>query len=273
MEIIEHQLIGKTGALTACEDSWTVTDGFACVIDGATSKGDLNFGQQTSGRMASLLIKDSIKKLPADATCNDAVIFLTEQIAKFCKDRGLYSSLSAKHWNRLAASVAIYSKQRREVWLIGDAQCWVNGQWRGVPKAIDTMLAGMRANYLKALIKTGSTLESLLEKDAGREFILPMLKTQSQYQNAQPDHPYAYTVIDGFSPNPNGIKSIPVESDEVVLATDGYPKLFPTLEDSESYLAKVLSEDPLCFKLFPSTKGRYAGQRSFDDRAYLRLHV
>ena len=229
MEIIEHQLIGKLGRLDSCEDAWTITPHFAGVIDGATTKGDLSFGQHTSGRMASVLLKDALRKLPKNATIEEAAAFFTEIIADFCKERGIYSSLSQKHWNRLTASLAIYSKKRKEVWLIGDAQCFVNGQAYTVPKEIDEVLAMLRSNYIKALLKTGKNLEGLLEKDEGRAFILPMLKNQSRYQNAQPEHPYAYTVIDGFSPNPRGLRSIPVESRELVLATDGYPKLFANL--------------------------------------------
>ena len=61
------------------------------------------------------------------------------------------------------------------------------------------------------------------------------------------------------------------ENSEVVLASDGYPFLKETLKESEEELLKVLKEDPLCCTLNPSTKGIVKGNRSFDDRTYLRF--
>ena len=57
------------------------------------------------------------------------------------------------------------------------------------------------------------------------------------------------------------------------MSTDGYPYLYPTLEDSERYLRMILQEDPFCFRQYKATKGKGAGQCSFDDRAYIRLRV
>ena len=61
------------------------------------------------------------------------------------------------------------------------------------------------------------------------------------------------------------------EFSEVVLASDGYPKLFGTLEESEHYLQKVLAEDPLCISLNKQTKGLMVGNNSYDDRTFVRF--
>jgi glycerophosphoryl diester phosphodiesterase len=171
----------------------------------------------------------------------------------------------------MACSVAIFSAARREVWLIGDCQCVVDGQHHTVEKAIDRVLSSMRANYLEALLKTGATIEELRRHDRGREFILPMLKQQSQYQNSHAKHPYAYGLLDGFPVNANSIKAISVKGERVSLATDGYPRMFGSLEETEQYLAKILREDPLCFRLYQATKGMMEGALSFDDRTYLTV--
>jgi len=57
----------------------------------------------------------------------------------------------------------------------------------------------------------------------------------------------------------------------VILASDGYPELGPTLAASEAALEAVRREDPLCMSRFKSTKGFVDGQLSFDDRAYVRF--
>ena len=61
-----------------------------------------------------------------------------------------------------------------------------------------------------------------------------------------------------------------VESNsQIILSSDGYPKLFTTLQESEEYLFSVLKDDPLLYKKYKSTKGFMKGQNSFDDRAFI----
>ena len=63
------------------------------------------------------------------------------------------------------------------------------------------------------------------------------------------------------------------DAKEVVLSSDGYPHLYSTLRESECYLADILEKDPLCMRLYKSTKGMKKGDLSFDDRAYLRIKM
>lgn len=53
----------------------------------------------------------------------------------------------------------------------------------------------------------------------------------------------------------------------------GYPVLQRTLADSEAKLEEVLEQDPLCFRMYKTTKGLVEGNVSFDDRSYLRFRV
>ena len=99
-----------------------------------------------------------------------------------------------------------------------------------------------------------------------------------------------YTVIDGFPIYREGVKvvsvsdsssvqdsvpasdsvpcsdsasasgTIPSSSSEIVLASDGYPFLKPTLAASEAALAEQIA-----------TKGIVEGNKSFDDRTYIRF--
>jgi hypothetical protein len=60
---------------------------------------------------------------------------------------------------------------------------------------------------------------------------------------------------------------------ELILSSDGYPRLFDTLLETEDYLKQCLIEDPLCYKTIISTKGIKEGQSSFDDRCYLKIRL
>ena len=68
---------------------------------------------------------------------------------------------------------------------------------------------------------------------------MPFLKKQSLFANK--DGYFGYAVLDGTGINKNLVKVYKLNPGEtVVLASDGYPKLFPTLAQSEEYLAYVL---------------------------------
>ena len=58
---------------------------------------------------------------------------------------------------------------------------------------------------------------------------------------------------------------------DIILASDGYPFLKPTLAESENALAAQLDSDPLCIRSFKATKGLASGNKSFDDRSYVRF--
>ena len=107
----------------------------------------------------------------------------------------------------------------------------------------------------------------------GREAITPFLQKQMILENTL-DFEFGYTVANGNGFYPKHIKEYDVKSgDVVVFATDGYPKLFDTLKESEEYLQNILQSDPRCIKEFKSTKGLEQGNNSFDDRAYVKFVV
>jgi glycerophosphoryl diester phosphodiesterase len=85
-----------------------------------------------------------------------------------------------------------------------------------------------------------------------------------------------YSVIDGFPIARRAIKVIPLDFRpwDIVLASDGYPTLCPTLEESEQKLKEQREKDPLNIGPdFQATKAFHPDYNSFDDRSYLRLKI
>ena len=117
------------------------------------------------------------------------------------------------------------------------------------------------------------TPEVLLEyEDYGRDQILLYLKEQAFFANTK--YYFGYDVLNGGDINLKHIKIYAVQKgDHVVLASDGYPKLFDTLEESEDYLKKALKQDEECLHILRGTKGVKDGNESFDDRAFLSFVV
>jgi len=84
-----------------------------------------------------------------------------------------------------------------------------------------------------------------------------------------------YSVIDGFPIPRQHVRVITLDFRpwELVLATDGYPFLCPTLQESEERLAWQKANDPLNIGQFKATKAFMQGNVSFDDRTYIRFSV
>ena len=104
--------------------------------------------------------------------------------------------------------------------------------------------------------------------DEGRDHIINDIIASMRLQNK------TFSVIDGTPIYLRGVKRIPAENaHEIVLATDGYPFLYPTLAESEAALKNLLINDPCCMEIYQATKACMKGQQSFDDRAYLRFNI
>ena len=156
---------------------------------------------------------------------------------------------------------------------MGDCRLRIGDEVYMPEKSVDLRLAQKRAEIIERYLSQGGNIDSLIFEDVGRKAIEGDLRRQMFAQN-NPAAIDAYGVIDGFTPYTPDVRryEIPVGT-ELILSTDGYPYLYPTLEDSERYLRMILQEDPFCFRQYKATKGKGAGQCSFDDRAYIRLRV
>ena len=105
--------------------------------------------------------------------------------------------------------------------------------------------------------------------DPAREVMIPTMLEDMKNQNV------TYAVIDGF-PIPQQL--VPVitldfQPWEIVLASDGYPFLAPTLAETEALLEEQRKNDPLNIGKFKATKAFVEGNNSFDDSSYIRFTV
>ena len=281
MKIIESKIVGKKSQ-EACEDGMVVTDDFIAVIDGSTSKTPKHLNpDMKNGRYAMLLISEYIREqLKADASVDDFCQGVTEYIYnKVYQPLGVAERLAQHPEERLTASAILYSRVRKEVWMVGDCQAIIGGKLYENGKPYEEKIAQKRVD----LIRQG------LSPTEARKQIEPLLvKAMLEGQNK------TYAVIDGFPIYREGVRVVPLKMKqasndietyleehskpisspyEVVLASDGYPFLKPTLAESEEALAKQIANDPQNIKTFIATKGIVEGNKSFDDRTYVRIEV
>ena len=265
MEIIEQTIVPKDPKKKS-EDGIVITPDFIAVIDGSTSKTDRRYSFFSSnGRYAMRQVEKFIRKAPKGISCHDFCIGVTRQIGKHY-GKSLAKRLAEHPEERLTASAVVFSRVNREIWMIGDCQCIVGGIYYDNPKPYEQELAEQRADIIN---HSSEPKEHFLEDDTARQQIIPhMIETMKQ-QNV------TYSVIDGFRIPEQHVRVITLDFRpwEIILASDGYPFLCPTLEESEQKLSHQRETDPLNIGQFKATKAFKAGFNSFDDRAYIRFRA
>lgn len=277
MKVIESKIEGKKSP-ESCEDGLVVTADFIAVIDGSTSKTPHHLSpDMKNGRYAMVLISEYIQhELKPESPVEDFCEGVTSYIYnKVYRQQGIEEQMQAHPEERLTASAILYSKAKNEVWMVGDCQAIIDGKLYENNKPFEDIVARRRVE----LIRQGFTPQE------ARKTIEPLLiQAMLEGQNK------TYTVIDGFPIYQKGVKvvslnapqknvetdvadSLPLPTKEIVLASDGYPFLKPTLTESEEALAHLLSYDPQCTHEFIATKGIVVGNKSFDDRTYIRFQI
>lgn len=267
MKIIEQFIKGKRQNGVLCEDGLFVSGDYICVIDGVTSKGKQTWdGIYTSGGFAKEIILKTLENMPPRA---DKKTFFDTL------DLSLGAAYDAQVQNDciteyLRACIIVYSAAHKKIWSLGDCACIINGQKHENPKAIDLLLSGLRAFVTESAKKDGA---DITQSDIGRQAILPFLNEQLKFEN-DGDSIFGYGVLNGHGVNMDFINEYDVrEGDTVVLASDGYPVLCDSLDESEAELAKLLEIDPMCIRENIGTKGIDKDNCSFDDRTYIKFEV
>lgn len=288
MKIIESSIIGKKSQ-EACEDGMVVTDDFIAVIDGSTSKTPKHLNpDMKNGRYAMMLISEYIREeLKADASVDEFCQGVTAYIYnKVYEKLGVEERLKKHPEERLTASAILYSRTKNEVWMVGDCQAIIAGKLYENGKPYEEKIARKRVELIE---------QGLSPAEARKQIEPLLIKAMLSGQNQ------TYTVIDGFPIYREGVKvvsvsdscsvqdsvpasdsvpcsdsasasdTIPSSSSEIVLASDGYPFLKPTLAASEAALAEQIANDPQNIHSFIATKGIVEGNKSFDDRTYIRF--
>ena len=209
-----------------------------------------------------------IRRMEKTTTCEQFLTGVTAYIRKHYK-KSMLPRLEEHPEDRLTCSAIIFSRVCREIWMVGDCQCLIGQEYYDNPKPYEDELAAMRAEEVKRQLAEGKSADELLRNDTARSIIIPrMIKTMRQ-QNI------SYSVIDGFHIPREHVRIITLDFQpwDIVLASDGYPFLCPTLAESESRLYEQRTNDPLNIGTFKATKAFLPDFNSFDDRSYIRLKV
>lgn len=306
MKIIESCIIGKKSP-EACEDGMVVTDDFIAVIDGSTSKTPKHLNpDMKNGRYAMMLISEYIREeLKADASVDDFCQGVTAFIYnKVYEKLGVEERLKERPEERLTASAILYSRTWNEVWMVGDCQAIIDGKLYENGKPYEEKIARKRVELIEQGLSPAEArkqIEPLLIKamlsgqnqtytvidgfPIYREGVKVVSVSDSSSVQGSVSSSDSSSVQDSVSSSDScsvqdpvscsgsasASDTIPSSSSEIVLASDGYPFLKPTLAASEAALAEQIANDPQNIHSFIATKGIVEGNKSFDDRTYIRF--
>lgn len=265
---------GKTYIQEICEDLYVVNEDFVAIMDGATNISGRLIGGKAPGRFAAEIIQQTIIKAKKDVTLVELLSSINKNLQERYETFGMTEEIRENAWMAPTSCLICYSRFYNEVWQVGDSQCLIDGQLHTNNKPIDDITANARALFLEAEIKNGKTIENLLENDSGWDYIQPLIKQQYYLQNDK-ENQFGFEVINGYEVDMSRVKIIPVSPQvkTIILASDGYPTLKGTLEETEKDLKDLLEADPLCFRQFKSAKGLQKGNQSFDDRTYIKFEI
>lgn len=272
-KIKESYIKAKNDCIKDCEDGIYIGEDIIAVIDGATSKSNFLWEEKSSG----LFAKDIICKALSGEISKDNPKVFFETINNFIKNEiAKRPECKKRDWPR--ASIIAYIPSKEEVWSYGDCRCKIGTNKPFLhKKIIDVKLANKRSKIIEKELESGKNIDDLLKNDFGRNSIEKDLLAQFNYENVHcyiEGEDFGYPVINGEKICENMICIYKVQTgQDVVLATDGYPYLECSLEESENKLLYLLENDPLCYKEYKSTKGLKIGSKSFDDRAYIRFEI
>lgn len=284
--IVESFSLSKYGDLTGGGDRLILGCRFRGVVDAATEKFGRTWvlsGQEMSGERAIATVLGQYLTDSAEPLW-DVLKAVQRELQEAAVGSGI--DLTQPGASPLA-SLVIFDSYTRTLYNLGDCSYGMVSPEGFRPvyneRRVDRLAAHRRAEVLaEHLEREGGVVAG----DPGRAAILESLKEAAFLANANPlqysmhDTLYGapksdlvYPVFDVTSTPTLSLLSITKGTTGLVLSSDGYPRIFPTLHESEAYLERSLAVDPLRIGDHPSTKGSAPGAVSYDDRTYLRLSL
>lgn len=266
--VAEAFTASKTGVDDDNEDTYADGPDWTVVCDGASDRSGYRLDGRTGGWHVSRLIAEVFTAAGPRARPCDLIAAINARYADLFGD-----TVDPGAAERPSAVFAAFNKTTGMIVRVGDIT-WTNGtDVFEVRNKVEAVHVAMRSTYLRMLLADGATVDGLLAEDPAREIIGPSLRREVALRNRRDVGDLAFAAVDGRLIPGKFIETFTIDHStrDVVLASDGYPLVLPTLSDTETYLRDDLQRDPLRIGAHAGTKAPAPGFVSFDDRTYVRL--
>lgn len=252
---------------------------YIAVIDGVSSRNVVEGTTTLSDKIVEIFINN----LKTGMDFNLVLEQTTKQTRQYKEDNNFINC------KKDGFVCGVIDKREGKVYILGDITMKLNDFTYDKNPQIDELKSLYRSYLIHRYIKLGYTLDEIevfdknkqlethllgIEKigiENGDNNAVNNLVSQDMFIGSECD--FGYMVVNG------GEHQLEYEvydinkGDTIILASDGYPKIYNTLKETEDYLNKVLKEDRLCFKTNKQVTGCYKNQNSYDDRTYVKVNV
>lgn len=269
------------------EDVPVVTpDGsFVALADGITSFDGPVYDGMTSGRRCALLLASAVRAAGPD---EDGYAIFDRACRKIRDDPWLgvprYGTVVPGTVAAVASARAAKVWTLRDLWVAvalpdGGLEILQHGDREASP-AVIARVEAVRAAYTQlrnqGMNRDQAEAALMGSEDPGRGPSIEKLVANYPRIN-NPARPDGYGIVCGKPLPRSMVREIdisPYNGLKIILATDGYPVLKTTLQQTERRLKTLLAADPLCMNDNVQAKGlfqRQDGRRSasYDDRSYV----
>lgn len=269
-EVIESSSVAKCGDERGNHDAVVINDSYVAVFDALQARGWRAWNKRPAGVFARDIMVSTLEGLPGDAEAQDVIRALQEVLqaeAKSCIEEMSDDQIYAYPQSR----ALIYSIAKHEIWRLGDSPFCINGKLNYQRSEGYEKAAEKRAEVMERFLANPlSDMKDLINTDYGRSSAMDIIIEEEKRVDGvltlsgRPD-----VDIDALLDN---VEIFDVEPGaEVILASDGYPKVLPTLEESEQWLADERARDPLFVRDYKALQGAKDEEAGYDDRSYVRF--
>lgn len=268
VNVIESFTCSKSGIKSLNEDGIYISDSFIAVIDGATSKKNGTIDGISSGRFAMNAVREALDKLDPEISATEGLKSISNYLREKTRNAKVMDDSDFP-----AVSIVYYNRLKGEIVSYGDCAFSINGEVNKPYKKSDAECAEKRAEIIKSALESGATEEEIRRDDIGRKAIInDLIYNAENFANVKCEG--GFGCINGKDIIEEYVTTRKIEKgNTVVMCSDGYPKIFNTLKESEDNLAELLSKDKLCINELKGTKGVNENCVSFDDRSYIKFEV
>lgn len=267
---IESKTVAKCGDDRGNHDGLAVTENYIAVFDALQARGWRAWDGLPAGVFARKIMVSTLEELDGELDAQSVIRALEEKLAsetarcaQEMKDDQIYAYPQSR--------ALIYSVARREIWRLGDSPFCIDGELNyqrseGYEKAAETRAEVMERFLANSL----SDLKDLVNTDYGRSSAMDEIIAEEKRADG----------VETLSGRPGvdldtlfgNIEVFPVKpGSEVILASDGYPRILSTLEESEKWLEDERARDPLFVHDYKALAGAKDEETGYDDRTYVRF--
>ena len=270
LKAIESTTKSKTGDERGNHDGLVVNGSYIAVIDAYQARGYRGWNGKPAGIFAKDIICSTLENLVGGAEAQEVFRTLEEKLQEETA-KAMAEMKDSQVYAYPMARVLVYSADKRQIWRLGDSPFVVDGELNFEQSdAIKAMIAKRAEVTEKFLANDRTDLKDLVNNDYGRTSIMEDLVAEERRVDgveclsgrADVDMDVLLSNVEVFQLEPD---------QEVILASDGYPRLLPTLDECEDWLAAERARDPLFIHDYQAIRTAKDEEANYDDRTYVRF--